>query len=151
MLRRFSGLESSGDHNWHRLWETPSKKSHRRYAKAWVHPIPSDLPFAKALVIPDHSIEPSKFIAMSSNPVNQHIEDQFLPGAKRWKRSKRSRPDRWPNYTNTRTTYSRRMNACELVWRLIGVKTREGLSILHPQLLQIRVKSPSSWEKVIPQ
>ena len=43
------------------------------------------------------------------------------------------------------------MNACEPVWRLTGVKTREGLSILHPQLGQIRVKSPSSWEKVIPQ
>ena len=43
------------------------------------------------------------------------------------------------------------MNACELVWKLTGVKTREGLSILHPQLSRIRVKSPSSWEKVIPQ
>ena len=31
------------------------------------------------------------------------------------------------------------------------MKTHEGLSILHPKLNQIRVKSPSSWEKVIPQ
>ena len=43
------------------------------------------------------------------------------------------------------------MNACEPVWRLTGVKTRKGLSILHPQLSQIRVKIPSSWKKVIPQ
>ena len=42
------------------------------------------------------------------------------------------------------------MNACEPVWRQTGVKTCEGLSILHPQLSQIRVKSPSSWEKVTP-
>ena len=59
----------------------PSKKSHRRYARAWVHPIPSDLPFIKALVIPDHSTEPSEFIVISSNPANQPIEDQFL----RWR------------------------------------------------------------------
>ena len=58
-----------------------AKKSHRRYARAWVHPIPSDLPFPEALVIPDHSTEPSKFIAMSSNPANQPIEYQFL----RWR------------------------------------------------------------------
>ena len=31
------------------------------------------------------------------------------------------------------------------------MKTREGLSIQHPWLRQIRVKSPSLWEKVIPQ
>ena len=78
MLRRFSDSESSGNHNWHRLRETPSNKSHRRYARAWVHPIPSDLPFPEALVIPDHSIEPYEFIAISSNPTNQPIEYQFL-------------------------------------------------------------------------
>ena len=78
MLQRFSDSESSGDHNWSRLWETQSKKSHRRYARAWVHPISSDLPFPEALVIPDHSTEPSEFIAMSSNPTNQHIEYQFV-------------------------------------------------------------------------
>ena len=70
MLQRFNDSESSKDHNWRRLWETPSKKSHRRYARAWVHPIPSDLPFPEALVIPYHSTEPSEFIAMSRNPVN---------------------------------------------------------------------------------
>ena len=78
MLRRFSDSESSGDHNWRHLWETSSKKSHRQYARAWVHPILSDLPFPEDLVIPDHPTEPSEFIAMSSNPANQPIEDQFL-------------------------------------------------------------------------
>ena len=75
----------------------------------------------------------------------------FSAGAKRWRQSKRNRPNKWPNYANMQTSCSRRMNACEPVWRLTGVKTREALSILHPQLSQIRVKSPSSWEKVIPQ
>ena len=81
MLRRSSGSKSSGDHNWRRLWETPSKKSHRRYAIAWVHPIPSDLPFSEALVVPVHFTEPSEFITMPSNPANRPIEDQFL----RWR------------------------------------------------------------------
>ena len=43
------------------------------------------------------------------------------------------------------------MRTCEPVWRLTGVTTQKGLFILHPQLSQIRVKSSSSWEKVIPQ
>ena len=60
-------------------------------------------------------------------------------------------PDIWPNYASTQTVCSRRINAYEPVWTLTGVKTRGGLSILHPQLSRIRVKSPSSWEKVIPQ
>ena len=47
-------------------------------------------------------------------------------------------------------TCSRRMSACELVWRLTGVTTRKGPFILRPHLSQIKVKSPSSWEKVIP-
>ena len=60
-------------------------------------------------------------------------------------------PDRWPNYANTQTACRRRINACKPVWRLTRVKNRDGLSILDPQLSQIRIKSPSSWEKVIPQ
>ena len=49
--------------------------------RAWVHPMPSDLPFLEALVVPNHSTVPLKFIAMSSNPANQPIEDQVL----RWR------------------------------------------------------------------
>ena len=81
MLQRFSDSESSRDYNWRRLWKMSIKKSHRRYARAWVYPIPSDLPFPEALVIPNHSTEPLEFIVMSSNPANQPIEDQFL----RWR------------------------------------------------------------------
>ena len=46
-----------------------------------VHPLPSDLPLPEVLVVPIHPTGPSEFIAMSSNPANQPIEDQFL----RWR------------------------------------------------------------------
>ena len=78
MLRRSTNSENSGDHNWRRLWESPSKKSQRRYARAWVHPLPGDLPISKALVIPKHPTGPSEFNAMTSNPANLAPEDQSL-------------------------------------------------------------------------
>ena len=78
MPRRSSDFENSGDHNWRRLWETPSKKSQRRYARAWVHPLPGDPPICKALTIPKHPIGPSEFSTMTRNPANLAPEDQFL-------------------------------------------------------------------------
>ena len=81
MLRRSTDSENSGDYNWRRLWETPSKKSHRRYARASVHPLPGDLQISEALAILKHPTGPLKLTAMSSNPVNPPIEDLFL----RWR------------------------------------------------------------------
>ena len=78
MLRRSIDSENSGDYNWRRLWETSSKKSQRRYARAWVHPLPGDFPISEALAILEHPTRPSEPIAMSNNPVNPPIEDQFL-------------------------------------------------------------------------
>ena len=78
MLRRSTDSENSGDHNWRRLWETPIKKSQRRYARAWVHPLPGDLPISEALAIPNHPIGLSEFTAMTSNSANLAPEDQFL-------------------------------------------------------------------------
>ena len=78
MFRRSGGSEDSGDYNWHRLWEMPSRKSQRQYARAWVHPLPSDLPLSEVLVVPVHHTGLSEVIAMTSNPANQPIEDQFL-------------------------------------------------------------------------
>ena len=78
MFRRSSDSEDSRDYNWCRLWETPSMKSQRRYTRAWVHPLPSDLPLPEVLVVPIHPTGLSEFIAMSSNPANPPIEDQFL-------------------------------------------------------------------------
>ena len=81
MLRRSSESENSGDYNWRRLWEGPSKKAHQRFARAWLHPFSNGFPSPKALVVPDHSTGLSGFVTMTKNPVNQSLEDQFL----RWR------------------------------------------------------------------
>ena len=73
MLRLSIDSKNSGDYNWHRLWESPSKKSQRRYTRAWLHPLPGDLLISEALAIPKHPIGPS---------------------------NKRSRPGRWPEQAN---------------------------------------------------
>ena len=78
MLRRSSDTEESGHHNWRRLWETPSKKSQRRYARAWVHPLLGDPPICKALATPKHPTGPSEFSVMTSNPANLAPKDQLL-------------------------------------------------------------------------
>ena len=78
MPQRFTDSENSGVYNWHHLWETPSKKSQRRYVRAWVHPLPGDLPISKALAIPKHPIGLLEFTAMASIPANLAPEDQFL-------------------------------------------------------------------------
>ena len=78
MFRRSNDSENSGDHNWRRLWEMPSRKSQRRYARAWVYPLPSDLLLHEVLVVPAHPTKPSESVPMSSNPTNQPIKDSFL-------------------------------------------------------------------------
>ena len=78
MPRRSSDSENSGDHNWRCLWETPSKKSQRQYARAWVHPLLGDLPISKVSSIPKKPAIPSKFTAMTTNPANLTPEDQLL-------------------------------------------------------------------------
>ena len=78
MPRRSNDSEKSGDYNWRRLWETPSNKSQRRYARAWIHPLPGDPLICKALAIPKHPTGPSEFSTMTSNPANLAPEDQFL-------------------------------------------------------------------------
>ena len=78
MFRRSNDSEYSGGYNWRRLWETPSKKSQRRYARAWFHPLPSDLPLPEIVVVLVNPTGPSECITMTSNPANEPIEDQFL-------------------------------------------------------------------------
>ena len=78
MLRRSSDSKNSKDHNWCLLWEPPSKKAHQRFARAWLHPLSSDLPSLEALLVPNQQTGPSDFVIMTSNLTNQSIEDQFL-------------------------------------------------------------------------
>ena len=78
MFRRSSDSKNSGDYNWRRLWEPPSMKSQRRYARAWVNPLLGDLPLHEVLVVSAHPPGPLDSVTMSSNPANQPIEDPFL-------------------------------------------------------------------------
>ena len=82
MPRRSRDSENLGDNNWRCLWETPSNKSQRRYARAWVHPLLSDLPISKDSAIPKHPAMSSEFTAMTTNPANLTSEDQLLPWLK---------------------------------------------------------------------
>ena len=78
MIQRSSDSENSGDYNWRRLWETPNRKSQRRYVRAWVHLLLGDLPLHEILVVPAHPTGPLESVTMSSNPTNQPIKDPFL-------------------------------------------------------------------------
>ena len=88
MPRRFTDSDDSRDYNWCRLWEPPSKKSQRRYARAWVHPLPGVLPISKALATPNHSNK-SPESTMSSNPKNESPKDQFLS----WRQDKEAKQE----------------------------------------------------------
>ena len=78
MPRRSIDSENSGDYNWRRLWETSSKKSQRRYARDWVHPLLGDLPISEAFAVLEHPTGSSELTVMSSNLTNLPHEDQFL-------------------------------------------------------------------------
>ena len=64
------------DNNWCRLWERPSKKSHRQRAR--IRQISSDLSLPEESVVLAHSSSSLDPVAMASNPANQSLEDQFL-------------------------------------------------------------------------
>ena len=78
MPQRSIEYKNFGDYNWRYLWEPWSKKSQRRYARAWVHPLPGDLPISEALAILEHPTGLSELTVMSSNLANHPLEDQFL-------------------------------------------------------------------------
>ena len=112
MFRRSSDSENFGDHNWRHLWETPSRKSQRRYARAWVHPLPSDLPLHEVLVVPAHPTGPSESVTMSSNLANQPIEDPFLHWSKEMEAKQADQVRQMAkNCVNMQTIYNRRTSA----------------------------------------
>ena len=95
MPRRPIHSQNLGDHNWRRLWEWPSKKSQRRYARAWVHPLLGDIPTSKDLVVPRQHTVPFEFTTMTTNPANLTPEDQFLS----WRQEKEARQEEQTRHT----------------------------------------------------
>ena len=76
MPLRSGDSENLRDNSWRRLWERPSKKSHRQRARLrWLSSDPSH---PKDSVVPAHLSGSSDPVAMASNPVNLSLEDQFL-------------------------------------------------------------------------
>ena len=78
MPRRSNDSENLGDHNWRSFWETPSKKSQRRYIRAWVPPLLGDLLISKDSAISQQPAVPSDFTTMTTNPTNLTPEDQLM-------------------------------------------------------------------------
>ena len=79
-----------------------------------------------------------QLVTQRTNP----LRFSFFTDVKRWRRSKRSRPDRWPNYVSMRTAYSKRTNAYGFIWRSTGSRTYKKLPNMYPQPGRIRTKSP---------
>ena len=75
MPRRSGDSENPRDNNW-RLWERPSKKSHRQHAR--LRGLSSDPPHPEDSVAHAHSSSSSNPIAMANNLANKSLEDQFL-------------------------------------------------------------------------
>ena len=146
MLRQSSDLENSGDYNWYRLWERPTKKAHRRVARAWLLQLSSDLPSPKALVVPDQPIGPSDFVIMISNPTNQSLEDQFL----RWRQDmevKEEEQARQIAELQGRADHLQQENDC--LWaRLEGKQIKNASASDHPAPLikQNKGKEPIRLE-----
>ena len=80
MPRRSVDSENPRDNNWRRLWERPSKKSHRQRAR--LRRLSSDPSLPIESVVLAHLSSSQEPIVMANNPTNQSLEDQFL----RWRR-----------------------------------------------------------------
>ena len=72
--------ENPRDNNWRRLWERPSKKSHRQHAR--LCQLSSDPSLPDELVVPALSSNSQDPVTMASNPANLSLENQFL----RWRK-----------------------------------------------------------------
>ena len=142
MPRRFTDSENSGDYNWHRLWVRTSKKSQRRYARAWVHPLSGDLPISEALAILEHPTGPSKLTSCPTTQQTIPLKTSSSSGTKRWRKDKRSRLDRWPSCANTRTDCGRIMSACEPVWRPARLRNYGDLPTHFLHLVLTKARRP---------
>ena len=141
MPQQFTDFENSEEDNWCCLWETPSKKSQRRFTRAWVHPLLGDILISEGLAIPKHPIEPSEFTAITSNLATQP-EDQFLLWRQEMEASKKSSPRRWPSCTNRRTDCGRKMSAYKPNWSPAGLRNRRNLPTSFNRSIPRKAKRP---------
>ena len=141
MPRRFRDSENPKDNNWRRLWERPSKKSHRERAR--LHRLSNNPSHPEDSIVPAHSSSLSDPIAMASNLANQSLEDQFLRQHQDMEAKQKEQARQMAEFRVVMTICSKRTIACRLVWKRIGAKRHEGIDILHPRSNKIKVRSPS--------
>ena len=87
-------------------------------------------------------------------PATQQIsllKTNSFAGARRWRRSRKNRPDGWLHCRIVLTVYSKRMIVCGLVWKRIWVKTHEGSTIMHPRSNRIKASNLSYRATVMQQ
>ena len=88
------------------------------YTRFWWFPfIPSDRQ-SLSTCLATQQISPSK--------------THFSNGVKKWRLSRKSRPDRWTNCMNMQTIYNRRTSAYGPARRPTGLKTHKALPNLYP-------------------
>ena len=77
MPRQYVDFENPRDNrNWRRLWERPSKKSHRQRVR--FRRLSSDPSLPTESVVPTHSSSSQDLVVMARNPTNRSLKDQFL-------------------------------------------------------------------------
>ena len=69
--------DDQGNNNWRRLWES-NRKFHLQDAKVWLQQLSSSPSSPRALSIPHFMSDSLEAVAMTSIPMNQLPEDQFL-------------------------------------------------------------------------
>ena len=77
MLLMLGGSDDQGNNNWSYLLES-NKKYHLQVAMAWLQQLSNSPPSPEALQIPPPTSDSSEVVAMSTNPMIQSSEDQFL-------------------------------------------------------------------------
>ena len=77
MLLMLRGSDDQGLYNWRRLWES-NKKSCLRATRAWLQQLSSSPSSPGTLSIPPSTPDSFEVVAISSHPLNQSSEDQFL-------------------------------------------------------------------------
>ena len=140
MPRRSSGSENSGDYNWRRLWEMPSKKSQRRYAKAWVHPLLGDFLISKDSAIPKQPVVLSEFTTMTTNPANLTPEDQLLSWRQEIEARQEEQTRQMAELHEQANRLRKKMSACEPSWKPAGPSSRGNLPTHFHLLVSAKVK-----------